>query len=65
MRVFHLTVVLLVIGLLYATLSSVSPGYTWFDTQNVVINQLERFFDSLLHVLAIAALIKYLYSKPS
>ena len=63
MRVFHLTIVLLVVGLVYATLSSVAPGQAWFSTQNLVVDRLERFFDALLHVLGIAALIKYLYTK--
>ena len=63
MKVFHLTIVLLVVGLVYATLSSVAPGQSWFSTQTLVVDRLERFFDALLHVLGIAALIKYLYSK--
>ncbi|MEC7030221.1 MAG: hypothetical protein VXW87_00935 [Pseudomonadota bacterium] len=63
MRVFHLTVFLLFVGLMYAALSSIPSGHAMFSTQGMVVDSLERFFDALLHVLGIAALIKYLYTK--
>ena len=63
MRVFHLTLLLLVIGLAFALLASTAPAEGWFETHNVLIDRAYRFFDVLLHVLGVAALIKYLYAK--
>lgn len=61
MRVFQLTVVLLVVGLLFATVVSTAPAEGWFELHNLLIDRTYRFFDALIHVLVVAALIKYLY----
>lgn len=63
MKVFHLTVVLLVIGLTFALLASTAPAENWVEIHNLLIERMYRFFDVLLHVLGVAALIKYLYSN--
>ena len=63
MKIVHLTIVLLVIGLVFALLASTAPSEGWFESHNLLIDRMYRFFDVLLHVLGVAALIKYLYSK--
>jgi|GEM_PF-6313584 hypothetical protein len=63
MKVFHLTVVLLVLGLIFALSVSTAPQHGWFDLHNILIDRSYRFLDALLHVLGVAALIKYLYEK--
>ena len=62
MRVFHLTIVLLVFGLVFATVVSTAPAEGWFELHHLLIDRTYRFFDALLHVLGVAALIKYLYT---
>lgn len=61
MKVYHLTFVLLMVGLLFALMVSTAPQNGWFELHNILIDRTYRFFDALLHVLGVAALIKYLY----
>lgn len=63
MRVFGLTIFLLVFGLIFALVVSTAPQNGWFELHNVLIDRTYRFFDALLHVLAVAALLKYLYAQ--
>tara|TARA_B100001115_G_C15582817_1_gene278441 strand:- start:119 stop:316 length:198 start_codon:yes stop_codon:yes gene_type:complete len=63
MRIFQLTLVFLGLAILLGLLSSTAPQEGWFAAQNLLIDRAYRFFDAMLHVLGVAALIKYLYSK--
>lgn len=63
MKVYQLTLVLLVFGLFFALMVSTAPQNGWFDLHNLLIDRTYRFFDALLHVLGVAALIKYLFSQ--
>ena len=63
MRVFQLTLLLLGVGIVLGLLSSTAPQEGWFEAQNLIIDRAYRFFDAMLHVLGVAALIKYLYTK--
>lgn len=63
MKVYQLTLFLLVFGLLFALMVSIAPQNGWFDLHNLLIDRTYRFFDALLHVLGVAALIKYLFAQ--
>lgn len=63
MKIRHLTVVLLVFGVLFGLMVSTAPQNGWFELHNLLIDRTYRFFDALIHVLGVAALIKYLFSQ--
>lgn len=63
MKIFHLNVMLLVMGLVFAIVVSTAPQNGWFDLQNVLIDRTYRFLDALIHVLGVAALLKYVYGR--
>ena len=63
MKVFQLTLLLLGVGIVLGLLSRTAPQEGWFEAQNLIIDRAYRFFDAMLHVLGVAALIKYLYTK--
>lgn len=63
MKIFHLNVMLLVLGLVFALVVSTAPQNGWFDLHNVLIERTYRFLDALIHVLGVAALLKYVYGQ--
>ena len=56
---------LVIFGLIFAALSAVSPSEGWFEGYFAFVDRSLQFFYVLLHVLGVAVLLKYLYSRSS
>ncbi|MCP8352173.1 hypothetical protein [Candidatus Synchoanobacter obligatus] len=63
MKVYDLTIVLLFLGLFFATIEATAPIGGWFGFQALLVDRLYRFVDVMIHVMGFAALIKYLFAK--
>ena len=63
MKVYQVTLALLVFALFFAIVVSTAPNEGWVDGYSVFVERTYRFFDALLHILGVAALLKYLYSR--
>ena len=63
MKISELNKALLIIGLVFAFIVSLSPQSGCFALQNVLIDRSYRFLDALIHVLGVAALLKYTFGQ--
>ena len=63
MKVSHLTLGFLIFGLLFACVTATAPSEQGYMLHDMFVDRTYRFFDALLHVLGVAALIKYLFGR--
>ena len=56
----QLTVIFVFFGAFFAMLVAVAPSDQMYPVYDMLIDRTYRFIDALIHVLAVAALIKYL-----
>lgn len=60
MTIKQLTVVFVFLGATFAILVATAPSEQLYPAYDMLIDRTYRFFDALIHVLGVAALIKYL-----
>ena len=60
MTIRQLTVVFVFFGAMFAMLVAIAPSEQMYPVYDMLIDRTYRFIDALIHVLGVAALIKYL-----
>ena len=61
MKLDQLNLSLLVFSLVFACVAASAPSEQSYMMHDMFVDRTYRFFDALLHVLGVAALLKYLF----
>ena len=62
MKIEQVSTGLVFFGLIFAALLATAPNGGWVDGYAFFVDRTQQFIDFLLHILGVAALLKYLYS---
>ena len=65
MRIEQVNFGLICFGLVFSALAATVPSDGWFEGYFAFIDRASQFLYLFLHFLAVAALLKYLYSDSS